>query len=161
MYLSIFDNVEQAKREYLVRDAESLYNAFEKVKDGRKNQGKRYPLALILTLLFLGKMAGETTINGIVDWVKERKWKLKKQLGWPKGFPVNSTYSDALANCDGQEIANAIAHVLIKARAVEQCETEPSRLLAQKQSEETLIHTAMDGKTLRGTLKQDRQDVKG
>jgi hypothetical protein len=53
-----------------------LYCAFEQVKDGRKAQGKRYPLALLLTLLMLGKMAGETTINGRVDWVKERKgWR--------------------------------------------------------------------------------------
>ncbi|HEY6407931.1 MAG TPA: ISAs1 family transposase, partial [Ktedonobacteraceae bacterium] len=44
-----------------------------------------------------------------------------------------------------------IASVLLKARAVEECGTEPSRLQAQKQ-EETLTHVAMDGKTLRGTL---------
>ena len=44
-----------------------------------------------------------------------------------------------------------IARVLLKARAVEQCGSEPSRLQATKQ-EETLTHVAMDGKTLRGTL---------
>ena len=98
-------------------DAASLYSEFEKVKDGRGKKGKRYPLSLILTLLMLGKMAGETTINGIVDWIKERKGTLKRQLNWPKRFPVNSTYSYALAHCDGQEVAKAIAHVIVKARA--------------------------------------------
>ena len=70
MDLSIF---EQAGQESLARDAASLYGAFEQVKDGRGKKGKRYPLALILTLLMLGKLAGETTIEGIIDWIAERK----------------------------------------------------------------------------------------
>ncbi|GCF11982.1 transposase family protein [Dictyobacter arantiisoli] len=107
MYLNIFDGTGQENRESLARDAASLYQAFEQVKDGRKAKGKRYPLALILTVLMLGKLAGETTIHGIVDWVEERKDELKRQLKWPKDFPVDSTYSEALSCCDGQEIAKA------------------------------------------------------
>jgi predicted transposase YbfD/YdcC len=152
MYLSIFDGSEQENQESLARDAASLYRAFEQVKDGRKARGKRYPLALILTTLMLGKLAGETTISGVVDWIAERKDELKRQFNWPKGFPVNSTYSDALACCDGQEIAKAIAQVILKARAEEHGGNEPSRLVKQKQEEEELIHTAMDGKVMRGTL---------
>ena len=119
--------------------------------DGRKKKGKRYPLPLLLTLLMLRKLAGETTVNGIVDWIKERHGWLRCQLNWPKRFPTNSTYSEALARCDGQQIVTVIASVLLKARAEEQCGTEPSRVQAQKQGE-TLTHVAMDGKTLRRTL---------
>lgn len=150
MNFTIFDEVDQSGQEEGAIDVASLYSEFEKVKDGRGEKGKRYPLPLLLTLLMLGKMAGETTINGIVDWIKERKDPLKRQFHWPKRFPVNSTYSHALAHCDGQEIAKAIAHVIVKARAVEQCEKEPSRLVAEPG--EKLIHTAMDGKVMRGTL---------
>lgn len=50
-------------------------------------------------------------------------------------------------------MTHVIAQVILKARAVEQCGEEPSRLLAQRQEKEHLIHTAMDGKTMRGTLK--------
>jgi len=50
-----------------------------------------------------------------------------------------------------EPIVTVIAGVLLKARAVEQCGDEPSRLQTTKQ-EETLTHVAMDGKTLRGTL---------
>ncbi|GCF11194.1 ISAs1 family transposase [Dictyobacter arantiisoli] len=155
MYLSIFDEAEQVSREPFVIDDASLYRAFERVTDRRKARGKRYPLALILTLLMLGKMAGETTISGVVDWVKERQKVLRRRFNWPKPFPVNSTYSEALAQCDGQEIAQAIAQVILKARAVEQRETkqtEQSCFLAHQQPAENLIHTAMDGKVLRGTL---------
>ncbi len=158
MYLTIFGEEDQFSQESLAIDEASLYRAFEQVKDGRKRKGKRYPLALILTLVLLGKMAGEKTINGIVDWVEERKYLLKKQLNWPKGFPVNSTYSDALAHCDGQELAKVIAQVIVKARAVERCDTEPSRLLAENRGDEQLIHTAMDGKTLRGTLGHAKEE---
>lgn len=158
MYLSIFDEGEQVGQDSFTIDAASLYRAFEQVKDGRKRKGKRYPLALILALLMLGKLAGEKSINGIVDWVKERKALLKRQLNWPKGFPVNSTSSAALAGCDGQEIAKVIAQVLVKARAVEQCGAEPSRLLKGMQAEEKLIQTAMDGKTLRGTLGHAKEE---
>jgi predicted transposase YbfD/YdcC len=156
MYLSIFEPGEKVAAERLSIDPASLYCAFEQVRDGRKKKGKRYPLPLLLTLLLLGKLAGETSVNGIVEWIKERQADLRRQLQWPKRFPTNSTYSEALARCDAQEIVTVIAHVLLKARAVEQCGSEPSRLQASKQGE-TLSHVAMDGKTLRGTLGQESQ----
>ena len=80
MYLSIFDEAEQVNPGYVAIEAESLYCVFEKIKDGRKAKGKCYPLALILTVLMLGKMAGEKTVNGIVEWVNERQIILKRQL---------------------------------------------------------------------------------
>jgi hypothetical protein len=83
--------------------------------------------------------------------VKERQGWLRGQLHWPKRFPTNSTYSEALARCDAQQLVTVIASVLLKARAVDQCGSEPSRLQAHKQ-EEALTQVAMDGKTVRGTL---------
>lgn len=106
MDLSIFDERAQLTGQ---RDVASLYRAFEQVKDGRKARGKRYPLALLLTLIMLGKLAGEKTISGIRDWIAEREKELKAQLNWPKRFPVQSTYDEALAQCSGEEIAQVIA----------------------------------------------------
>ena len=100
MYLSIFESAETGAVEALTIDPSSLYSAFEQVTDGRKKKGKRYPLPFLLTLLMLGKLAGETTVDGIVDWIKERQGWLRGQLNWPKRFPTNSTYSEALARCD-------------------------------------------------------------
>ena len=130
MYLSIFESGETGAAEALSIDPASLYRAFEHVTDGRKKKGKRYPLPLLLTLLMLGKLAGETSVNGIVDWIKERHGWLRCQLNWPKRFPTNSTSSEALARCDAEQIVTVIASVLLKARAVEQGGTEPSRLQA-------------------------------
>ena len=151
MYLSIFEGVEKESVEGLSIDPASLYRAFEQVRDGRKAKGKRYPLPFLLTLLLLGKLAGETGINGIVDWVNERAGWLRHQLKWPKRFPTNSTYSEALARCDAEQLVSVIAGVLLKARAGEPGGSEASRRPAQT-PEEPLTHVAMDGKTLRGTL---------
>jgi hypothetical protein len=159
MNLTMFDQAEQVNQEPLARDAASLYRAFEQVKDGRGKKGKRYPLALLFTLILLGKMAGETKINGIIDWINERKKEVKQLLNWPKRFPSNKTYTYALSKCDHHEIAKAIAQVIVRARAEEQCGNEPSRLIEQQmQGEENLIHTAVDGKVLRGTRKHARED---
>jgi hypothetical protein len=91
MYLSIFESGDKGAAEALTIDPASLYSAFEQVRDRRKKKGKRYPLPLLLTLLLLGKLAGETSVNGIVDGVKERQGWLRCQLNWPKRFPTNST----------------------------------------------------------------------
>jgi len=104
----------------------------------------------------LGKMAGETTIEGIIDWINERKKELKRLLNWPKGFPTNKTYTDTLAKCDHHEIARSIAQVIAKAREVKQCHKKSTQLVEQKvDGEEKLIHTAVDGKALRGTRKHE------
>jgi predicted transposase YbfD/YdcC len=157
MDLTTFAQTEQVGQESLAIDAVSLYQAFEKVKDGRGKKGKRYPLALILTLIMLGKMAGETKIEGIIDWINGRKKEIKRLLNWPKGFPTNKTYTDTLAKCDHHEIAKAIARVIIKAREEKQCKNRSAQLMEQEMDgEERLIHTAVDGKVLRGTRKHVR-----
>jgi hypothetical protein len=48
----------------------ALYEALQQVKDGRKKRGRRYALALILTLLLLARLAGETEIRGAAQWIK-------------------------------------------------------------------------------------------
>jgi len=91
MYLSTFEQREQIEQESLAVEAASLYRAFEQVKDGRGKKGKRYPLAFLLTVIMLGKMAGETKLEGVIDWINERKPLIKKLLNWPKDFPVEKT----------------------------------------------------------------------
>lgn len=159
MDLTLFDRAGQVSQESVAIDPASLYRAFEKVKDGRARKGTRYPLALVLTLIMLGKMAGETTIEGIIHWIDLRKKELRRLLNWPKRFPTYDVYTRVLTHCDHQEVAKAIAQVILHARSVEQCGDEPSRLLAQQvHGEENLIHTAVDGKVLRGTLGHGRDD---
>jgi hypothetical protein len=121
MDLITLDQVGQVWPELLSIKADSIYRAFEQVKDGRKKKGKRYPLAFILTLILLGKLAGETKLEGIVDWLNLRKKDLRMLLNWPKAFPSNNTYTHALSQCDGEEVVKVIAHIILKMRALDQC----------------------------------------
>ena len=159
MDLSTLDQVAQGSAEALEIDPASIYAALEKVKDGRKKKGKRYPLALILTLLLLGKLAGETTIDAIIDWIDLRKNDLKELLNWPKRFPSNKTYSRALAYCNDEEVVELLAGVIAKARGLEKCGDEPSRLVVQREDERKMNHLAADGKTLRGTLNHAQETM--
>jgi predicted transposase YbfD/YdcC len=159
MDLTTFDQVEQVNQESLAIDAASLYEAFSKVKDGRGRKGRRFTIELILTLVTLGKMAGETKMEGIVDWVNERKKEIKRLLNWPKAFPTRKTYIDTLAKCDYHEIAKVIAQVIIQARERKQNHDQSAQLEEQKKGEEeNLKHLAVDGKALRGTRKHAREN---
>jgi predicted transposase YbfD/YdcC len=159
MDLTTFKQAEQMSRESLAIDAVSLYQAFGKVKDGRGEKGRRYPIEFILTLVMLGKMAGETTMEGIVDWVNERKKELRRLLNWPKAFPTNKTYTDALAKCDYHEVAKVLAQVIIQARERKQNSEQSMQSNAQNDTEEEeLTHIAVDGKALRGTRKHAREN---
>lgn len=157
MDLSTFDVVEQFKQGSFPIDPASFYREFEKVKDGRGKKGRRFPLPFVITLIILGKMAGQKKISGIINWVKARESELRKLLNWPKKFPVHSTYDDVLAKCDEQGLIKAIEGVIRKARAVEKCGDEPSRLVVEAHKGENLVHRAVDGKVMRGTLKHAQE----
>src|SRR5579862_2942906 len=130
----------------------ALYEALKQVKDGRKKRGCRYSLALILTLLLLARLAGETEIRGAAQWIKLRKQWIIEQLHLKRAsVPCAGTYLYALGKLDAQELLSIVAGCLTRWEAAERCENEPSRLAGQGGQEEKQ-HVAVDGKTLRGTL---------
>jgi len=59
----------------------SLYKALHKLSDPRRGQGKRYELALILCLLVLAKLAGQTSLSGATDWIRHRAASLADHFG--------------------------------------------------------------------------------
>jgi predicted transposase YbfD/YdcC len=134
---------------------DSLYRAFERVKDPRKKRGVRYRLPLILSLIVLGKLAGMKTVAAIAHWVRLRKDDLAEEFHLEDArFPCAATYSNILQEVELQEVTEAIAGCLTKQAATFRCADEPSRLCHQNGKQEK-EHVALDGKTLRGTLKHD------
>lgn len=130
----------------------ALYEALEQVKDGRKKRGCRYSLALILTLLLLARLAGETNIRAAAQWIRLRKSWIIEQLHLKRAtLPCQGTYLYALERIDAQELLEVVASCLTRWEASERCENEASRLnnLSGKQDKQ---HIAVDGKTMRGTL---------
>jgi len=133
-------------------EALSVYRACEQITDGRAKRGIRYSVALVVTLILLGKLAGMTTPEAIAEWVQLRAGWLKQVLPMPReSFPCASTYRNVLRVLDAAEVNQILSHLLIRAAAAKRCGEEPSRLVGQVAREEH-IHVALDGKTLRGTL---------
>jgi predicted transposase YbfD/YdcC len=129
-------------------EALSVYQAMQKLEDKRKSKGKRYSLALILTLVLLAKMAGETTLQAMTDWVRYRSTWLQQVLPETRAkFPCVATYSNVLRTVDPAQITQLLMDLLARVRA-------------GKQVEEEQMHVVLDGKTLRGTQHHVAEDQK-
>jgi predicted transposase YbfD/YdcC len=123
----------------------SLYQALQKVPDSRCKRGRRYPAAVVLTLLLLAKMAGEQSIAGIADWVDQRKELLAQWLPLVRA-PCANTYRYICAHIDAQALLDATSAVLDPAMAAEVLDSQPSHSQASR-----VRHLACDGKELRGS----------
>ncbi len=130
----------------------ALYEALKQVKDGRKKRGCRYSLALLLTLLLLARLAGETDMRAAAQWIRLRKDWIIEHLHLTRAtLPCAGTYGYALERIDAQELLEVVAGCLTRWEAAERCQNEPSRLADQGGQQEKQ-HVAVDGKTMRGTL---------
>jgi predicted transposase YbfD/YdcC len=158
MNYSMFEEAMELVQRDRQIDAMSVYQAFEVIKDGRKKRGVRYPVALVLTLLVLGKLAGMTSIAAVSEWVRLRAGWLNLVLPKKhKSFPCAATYSNVLQALQAEEVNQVMSQWLTRVRAIERCADEPSRLVGQAQREEHR-HLALDGKTLRGTQHHEAPD---
>ena len=61
-----------------VVDWGSLYHFLTQLEDRRDPHGVRYPLAWVLTLALLAKLAGENRLTGIAEWVQHRREALAR-----------------------------------------------------------------------------------
>ena len=105
----------------------SLYQALQQLSDPRRGQGKRYELALILCLLVLAKLAGETSLSGATDWVRHRAATLAEQFGLRRTRPCQMTYCKVLARVDAKHLDEILApfFVRLRSRAALWSGTEP------------------------------------
>src|SRR5437870_13198861 len=97
-YSTLIEEEEQRQRRIPLT---ALYEALTQVKDGRKKRGCRYSLALILTLLLLARLAGETELRGAAHWIKLRKGGIIEHLQLKRAsVPCLGTYVDALSKIE-------------------------------------------------------------
>jgi len=132
----------------------SLYEALQGLPDPRRAQGKRYPLALILCLVVLAKLAGQTNLSGATQWIHHRRETLAHRFGLRrKDMPCQTTYCNILAMVDAKRLDEILAAFFQRWEAACRCGEEPSRLLTPEGKADHR-HLAIDGKALRATSKQ-------
>lgn len=132
----------------------SLYEALQELPDPRRAQGKRYELALILCLLVLAKLAGQTTLCGATQWLRHRSPALAQRFGLRrKRMPCQMTYCNILAVIDARRLDEILSAFFERWEAQSRCGEEPSRLLAPA-GQADHRHVAIDGKALRATSTQ-------
>jgi predicted transposase YbfD/YdcC len=118
-------------------DVGSLYDRLEQLADQRKARGKRYPLAVLLLLIILAKLAGEDQPHGIAEWARERQDALIELLPLTRAsLPCANTYRHAAS------------------RAVKPDELQKlvSAFLGSQAQAGVCVLLCIDGKTMRGTL---------
>ena len=152
-YLTVVDPIAQAQ-DVKELDPHSVYTQLQAVTDPRKKRGVRCSVALIVTLVVLAKLAGETTLSGTAQWVRLRGDWLTEQLQLSRmTFPCATTYSNILKLVDAEEVTLLIRQCLTRRVSPKQQEggTTVGALTTRQQQTQQV---ALDGKTLRGTRDQ-------
>lgn len=134
-------------------EARTLYEVLTQVKDGRHARGKRYKAALVLTILLLAKMSGESKLSAIAHWARLREGWLRAHLPLERdSLPCGNTYQNICDRIDlaemNQRLADYFAPYPVHREPVVETPT-PAELPAEPKA--PLRHWVLDGKTLRGS----------
>ena len=110
--------------------------------DKRKRRGVRYPLAVLLTLAVLAKLAGQSRLEPIADWARLRAADLARLFGLKRAtMPHQSTWSRVVGLAvDVEQLEQLLSQFF--------CEQQHSVEVPARGS----IVLAVDGKTVRGTI---------
>ena len=124
----------------LLFDLDELYAVLRQIKDGRGKQGRQYPLAEILLIGVLAKLAGQTSSRAMAEWAKLRGQELQRlfHLRHEK-MPHYSTWSRIMGQAiDPEELERVLGQFFGQHLSAP---TQPGAR-----------HLCLDGKTLKGTI---------
>lgn len=125
----------------LLFDLDALYTCLQTVTDRRRQQGLRYPLASLLLIGVLAKLAGQNSSRAMAHWAKLRSHELSQLFHFKRErMPHYSTWSRVLGHgADPSEVEQILGQFF----AAGTRGSEPRR---------GSIQVSLDGKTLRGTI---------
>lgn len=90
----------------------SLIESFNHVPDYRSDQGKRFELAYLITIVFLGFLKGKTSIESCVAFASVRNKWFSSWFDVAHGIPDPTTVTRALAVTKPQDVIKAVNHFL-------------------------------------------------
>lgn len=129
-------------------DPASLFALLAQLPDPRKRRGRRYALAIVLTLMLLAKLAGETTPSGIAQWARLRaEWLCDVLHVARRRLPCANTYTLIAAKVDVADLNHRLAQFFVPPLPPLPDAPLPEVPLPARAQR----HLALDGKTLRGT----------
>lgn len=125
----------------LVFDLNALYACLQTIPDHRDRRGLQYPLASLLMIGVLAKLAGQDSSRAMAHWAKLRTRELSQLFHLKRErMPHYSTWSRVLGHgVEPSEVEHIIGQFFVTAAK----ESKPKR---------GSIQLALDGKTLRGTI---------
>jgi predicted transposase YbfD/YdcC len=124
----------------------SLYARLLTLTDQRDPRGVRYPLAVLLTVATLAKLAEQNSPQAIADWAQLRAPTLSDLFGLDRPtMPHRTTWNRVFGGAiDPQQFARVVADFLTA--------TAPASRGTRKRRRRGQIALCLDGKTLRGTI---------
>ena len=127
--------------EALLFDLDALYACLQTIPDHRDRRGVRYPLASLLMIGVLAKLAVQDSSRGMAHWAKLRTHELSQLFHLKReSMPHYSTWSRVLGHgVEPNEVEQIVGRFFAQATKA-------------AQRKRGSIHLAMDGKTLRGTI---------
>lgn len=102
-----------ARDEAYLIDVDALYTAATTFTDGRDARGRRYPLALFVTVTVLAKLAGFVHMEDVADWAKLRRSELQQFFRTKRAtMPHHTNWSRAFGVMDVTELDHLIQQFL-------------------------------------------------
>ena len=125
----------------LLFDLDQLYRCLQTVPDRRKRRGRRYPLAALLMIGVLAKLAGQDSSRAIAHWAQLRQHDLSGLFQLQRqSMPHYSTWSRVLGQAARPEEVEQVVSQFF------------ARQKPRKAPQRGSIQVCLDGKTLRGTI---------
>jgi predicted transposase YbfD/YdcC len=142
-----------------------LLRRFAAVSDGRGAQGRDHPVAVVLTLCAAAVLAGMRSFTAIAGWVADVPAEVLAQFYSRPGavFPSKTTLWRVLTGADAAAVDAAVGAWLVQ-RAVQRAAHAPGSAPAAAGGHPItpgpgLVAIAVDGKTVRGAIDADGQQV--
>jgi predicted transposase YbfD/YdcC len=131
-----------------------LLRRFGAVSDGRSEQGRDHPVAVVLTLCAAAVLAGMCSFTAIAGWVADVPTELLARLYTrPAGPPSKTTLWRVLTGADPAAVDAAVGAWLVEHAATRAAEHAGGTADAREDRDEpALVAIAVDGKTVRGAV---------
>jgi predicted transposase YbfD/YdcC len=134
-------------------EGRDLLQQFSGVSDGRSEQGRDHPVAVVLTLCAAAVLAGMRSFTAIAGWVADVPAELLTRLyARPTTYPSKTTLWRVLTGADSAAVDAVVGAWLAEHAGL----LEPAGAVPD---DHRLVAVAVDGKTVRGAVGAQGEQV--